>query len=238
MSLLLPPPPPPPPPSLHTPPFAFRLALGWASRKSDWKCLYIPRPFVFPVTKINKTQVHTGTSILRVVSIVPRTHCRKMNQWCIHSQKTADGFESYVKRARVTFQPAQCHCAVRWWHRWPSEGQTGQRSVRRRLQINPSSFGGGGGGGGGSSCLTSPCSLKIWWLSVLQCTVCCTGYMTTGTTPSFIGSRLVIHGCALLTPSLPWCHLKTTMKSAKFETLQPFCLLFRTGERTDFHQNA
>ena len=32
-----------------------------------------------------------------------------------------------------------------------------------------------------------------------------------------------------LTPSLPWCHLKTTNKSAKFETLKPFSFLFRTG---------
>ena len=44
--------------------------------------------------------------------------------------------------------------------------------------------------------------------------------------------------CALLTPSLPWCHLKTTNKSAKSETLKPFCLLFRTGVRKDVHQNA
>ena len=28
-----------------------------------------------------------------------------------------------------------------------------------------------------------------------------------------------------LTPSLPWCHFKTTNKSAKFETIKPFCLL-------------
>jgi len=33
--------------------------------------------------------------------------------------------------------------------------------------------------------------------------------------------------CSLLTPSLPWCHLKTTNKSAKSETVQHFCLLFR-----------
>ena len=30
----------------------------------------------------------------------------------------------------------------------------------------------------------------------------------------------------LLTPSLPWCHLKTTSKSAKCETFNCFCLLF------------
>ena len=41
----------------------------------------------------------------------------------------------------------------------------------------------------------------------------------------------------LLTPSLPWCHFKTTNNSAKFETSQPFCLL-RTGMWKDFHQNA
>ena len=29
----------------------------------------------------------------------------------------------------------------------------------------------------------------------------------------------------ILTPSLPWCHLKTTNESAKFETLQPFFVL-------------
>ena len=32
-----------------------------------------------------------------------------------------------------------------------------------------------------------------------------------------------------LTPSLPRCHLKTTDKNARFETLKPFCFLFRTG---------
>ena len=32
-----------------------------------------------------------------------------------------------------------------------------------------------------------------------------------------------------LTPSLPWCHLKTTNKNAKFETLDCFCLIFRPG---------
>jgi len=32
-----------------------------------------------------------------------------------------------------------------------------------------------------------------------------------------------------LTPSLPGSHLKTTNKIAKFVTLKPFCLLFRTG---------
>ena len=34
-------------------------------------------------------------------------------------------------------------------------------------------------------------------------------------------------GC--LTPSLPWGYLKTTHKSAKFETHKPFCLLFHAG---------
>ena len=41
-----------------------------------------------------------------------------------------------------------------------------------------------------------------------------------------------------LTPPLPWCHLKTTTKSAKFETRKPFSFLFGTGVRKDFHQNA
>ena len=42
----------------------------------------------------------------------------------------------------------------------------------------------------------------------------------------------------LLTPSLSWCHLKTTNKSAEFETLNCFCLLFRTGVWKDFHRNT
>ena len=33
-----------------------------------------------------------------------------------------------------------------------------------------------------------------------------------------------------LTPSLPWCHLKTTNKRAKFETLKHFCFLFSPGQ--------
>ena len=41
-----------------------------------------------------------------------------------------------------------------------------------------------------------------------------------------------------LTPSLPWCHLKTTNKSAKLEILQLFCFLFRSGFGEDFHQNS
>ena len=54
--------------------------------------------------------------------------------------------------------------------------------------------------------------------------------------PSFIFAMAVsqhIHTSkitkATLTPSLPSCHFKTTNKSAKFETLKPFCLLFHTG---------
>jgi len=42
----------------------------------------------------------------------------------------------------------------------------------------------------------------------------------------------------VLTPSLPWCHVKTTDKSAKFETLKPLWFPFRQGMWTDFHQNA
>ena len=34
------------------------------------------------------------------------------------------------------------------------------------------------------------------------------------------------HTSFLLTPSLPWCHVKTTNKRAKFQTLKPFCFLF------------
>ena len=41
-----------------------------------------------------------------------------------------------------------------------------------------------------------------------------------------------------LTLSLQWWHLKKTNKSVKYETLQPFCFLFRTGFGEDFHQNA
>ena len=41
-----------------------------------------------------------------------------------------------------------------------------------------------------------------------------------------------------LTPSLPRCHLKTTNKSAKCETLYCFCLLFCTGMWKDLHQNT
>ena len=40
-----------------------------------------------------------------------------------------------------------------------------------------------------------------------------------------------------LTPSLS-CHLKATNKSAEFETLNCFCLLFRTGMWKNFHRNA
>ena len=44
--------------------------------------------------------------------------------------------------------------------------------------------------------------------------------------------------CSLLTPSLPWCHLKPTNTIAKFETLTHFCLLFRTGMWKNFQQNS
>ena len=43
---------------------------------------------------------------------------------------------------------------------------------------------------------------------------------------------------SLLTPSLPWCHLKTTNKSAKFEILKPFRFIFWSGTWVDFHQNV
>ena len=42
----------------------------------------------------------------------------------------------------------------------------------------------------------------------------------------------------LLTPSLPRCHLKSIIKSAKFETFKFFCFLASTGVLKDFHQNA
>ena len=42
----------------------------------------------------------------------------------------------------------------------------------------------------------------------------------------------------MLTLSLPWCHLNTTHKSAKFETVKPFGFLFRTGMWKDFDHNA
>ena len=35
-----------------------------------------------------------------------------------------------------------------------------------------------------------------------------------------------VGGLHVLTPSLPWCHLKTARKSAKFETLKPFSWVF------------
>ena len=41
-----------------------------------------------------------------------------------------------------------------------------------------------------------------------------------------------------LTPSLPGCYLKITNKSAKLETLKPFCLLVALACEKDFHQNA
>ena len=46
------------------------------------------------------------------------------------------------------------------------------------------------------------------------------------------------HNRKVLTPSLPWYHLKTTSKSAKIETHKPFLFLFRIGMWKDFHQNA
>ena len=38
-----------------------------------------------------------------------------------------------------------------------------------------------------------------------------------------------------LIPWLPWCYLKTTNKSARFETFKPFCFLFLTSMWKDFH---
>ena len=45
----------------------------------------------------------------------------------------------------------------------------------------------------------------------------------------FLSSSALPAPYSTLNPSLPWCHLKMTNKSAKFETLKPFCLLFHTG---------
>ena len=41
-----------------------------------------------------------------------------------------------------------------------------------------------------------------------------------------------------LTPSLPWCHLKTTTKRAKFKTFKPLCVIFRTGMWKGFRHNV
>ena len=47
-----------------------------------------------------------------------------------------------------------------------------------------------------------------------------------GTSTCFLPNALNILFITLLTPSLPWCHLKTTNKSAKYKTLNCFCLYF------------
>ena len=44
----------------------------------------------------------------------------------------------------------------------------------------------------------------------------------------YVRSACFINISLLLTPSLPWCNLKTTNKSAKFETVMPFCFLSHT----------
>ena len=64
---------------------------------------------------------------------------------------------------------------------------------------------------------------------VCVCVCVCEGYASKCT---------VFKNRFVLTPSLPWCHLKTTNTSSKSETLKPFCLLFRTGMWKDFHRNA
>ena len=43
-------------------------------------------------------------------------------------------------------------------------------------------------------------------------------------------SILVLICFLILTPSLPWCHLKTTNKSAKPETLKHFSFPFHTDK--------
>ena len=51
--------------------------------------------------------------------------------------------------------------------------------------------------------------------------------VTTGMTPALKMGSVESHSFnVLLTPSLPWCHLKTTNKSRKFEVLKPFCMFF------------
>ena len=61
-------------------------------------------------------------------------------------------------------------------------------------------------------------------------------YIATQATKTYIKVTLVLP--VVLTPSRPWCHLKMTNKSAKFETVNCFCLLFRTGMEKDFHRNT
>ena len=51
-------------------------------------------------------------------------------------------------------------------------------------------------------------------------------YIATQAMKTYIKVTLVLP--VVLTPSRP-CHLKMTNKSAKFETINCFCLLFHTG---------
>ena len=46
---------------------------------------------------------------------------------------------------------------------------------------------------------------------------------------SLVVSDLSARHLKTLTHSMPWGHLKTTIQSAKFQILKPFCLLFRTS---------
>ena len=44
-----------------------------------------------------------------------------------------------------------------------------------------------------------------------------------------IGPKRLVYHAMPLTPSLPWCHLKTTHKSEKFETICLFVFFFALG---------
>ena len=66
--------------------------------------------------------------------------------------------------------------------------------------------------------------------------------LKTGLTRTPTGLIYIMKTRPALTPSLPWCHFKTTNKRAKCETLKLFffflLLLFGPGFGKDFHQNA
>ena len=59
-------------------------------------------------------------------------------------------------------------------------------------------------------------------------------YPKTNSSLRLVGPRQLVGP----TPSLPWCHFKTTNKSVTLETLNCFCLLFCTGLWKDFHRNT
>ena len=53
-----------------------------------------------------------------------------------------------------------------------------------------------------------------------------------------IKCRFLFEDREALTPSLSWCHRRTTNKCAKFEIVKPLSFLFRVSKWTDFDQNA